>query len=585
MDGQRSIGSVLSEAMAMVQDKIRDTSLASGSPEFQGLVREALRLLLQCQVYVLRGEVFSANETLEEFSAERLRFVLVPFLLAEVEQLVQDDKRHAHILRSKTQLTQFMDQVERLGLLGEGDKKTWKRGGKPPQDPAARRDEKLERGRREMANKKRLREINAKMKENEAKGADSDVGIDEELFRESVLLEIQVAVKNSLEWIDLIDQELPLAEKMEHHRKLEQASAGKMWAEPKREEKPPTPNPIKIELPPGYTQTPGPGGTVTIDKARQLPQGLLPAVAGTQREAFERQVFRPGFNMATMSVEEAGERDYQELLERTEREKAAAALRAEEPDEDDATHYDRVTVYKDRDWDAFKDDNVRSVFCLLLSLNSFAADWMWQHHWQSGMIRTYAHYCSLCVPQSVGISVAVVDDSLAKALGPGEHHRLDLGLPRPQVCLVNRLGEEPQPHVHEFGHDHKDVLVHVAYEAALLHHPSEEPITAKLLHQVRVQTEHREVYRCRAKLLHERLLLWLCHVSTTHKNQHGDCDALAASKWRWHQHYAAESLQRLRLWHATPSTHRHSPPLRERRAPAGKRSASETRKLLLQALR
>jgi immunoglobulin-binding protein 1 len=479
----------------MVQDKIRETSLASGSPEFQGLVREVLRLLLQCQVHVLRGEVFSANETLEEFSAERLRFVLVPFLLAEVEQLVQDDKRHAHILRSKTQLTQFMDQVERLGLLGEGDKKTWKRGGKPPQDPAARRDEKLERGRREMANKKRLREINAKMKENEAKGADSDVGIDEELFRESVLLEIQVAVKNSLEWIDLIDQELPLAEKMEHHRKLEQASAGKMWAEPKREEKPPTPNPIKIELPPGYTQTPGPGGTVTIDKARQLPQGLLPAVAGTQREAFERQVFRPGFNMATMSVEEAGERDYQELLERTEREKAAAALRAEEPDEDDATHYDRVTVYKDRDWDAFKDENVRSVSSLL-SLNCVfsAADWMRQHHWQSRMIATYAH-CSLCVSQSLGVSVAVVDDRLAKALCPAENDRLDLGLPRPQVCLVNCLGEETQPHVHVFGHHHKHIFVHVADEAALLHHPPEEPIAPKLLHQIREETEHREMYR------------------------------------------------------------------------------------------
>ena len=359
--GGKSISSVLSDAMALVQDKIRDTQLASGSPEFQNLLKDALRLLLQCQVHVLRGEVFSANEALEEFSADRLRFVLVPFLLAEVEQLVQDDKRHAHLLRAKAQLTQFMDQVERLGLLSEPDQKTWKRGGRPPQDPAARRDEKLERGRREMANKKRLREINAKLKENEQKGVDADAGIDEELFRESVLLEVQMAVKNALEWTDLIDQELPLAEKMEHMRKVEQATAGKIWAEPKREDKPAAPNPIKIELPPGYTQTVGPGGMVTIDKTPALPQGLLP-VGFAQREALGRQVFQPGYNMATMSVEEAGERDYEELLERTEREKAAAALRAEEPDEDDATHYDAVTVYKDRSWDAFKDDNVREWF-------------------------------------------------------------------------------------------------------------------------------------------------------------------------------------------------------------------------------
>ena len=75
------------------------------------------------------------------------------------------------------------------------------------------------------------------------------------------------------------------------------------------------------------------------------------------RAELEKQVFRPGYNMATMSVEEAGERDYQEMLERTEREKASAARKAAEPDEDDATHYDTVTVYKDRSWDAFKDDN------------------------------------------------------------------------------------------------------------------------------------------------------------------------------------------------------------------------------------
>ncbi len=402
MADNKTIGSVLSEAMALVQNKIRDASLPSSSPEFQALLREAMRLLLQCQVHVLRGEVFSTNEGLEEFSAERLRFVLVPYLLAEVEQLVQDDKRHAHLLRCKTQLTQFLDQMERLGLLTAEDQKAWKRGGAPPKDPAARREQKLERGRREMANKKKLRAIEAQLAENEKKGSEGDKGIDEELFREVVLLEVQMAVKNALEWIDLIDQELPLAERMEHEVKLANAKQGTMWAEQKQTVQPPAPNLVKIDLPPGYSQTVGLAGQVTITKTPVLPQGLMqqamaPAT-GTQRDVFASGVFRPGYSMATMSIEEAGERDFQELMERTEREKASAALKAAEPDEDDATHYDRVTVYKDRDWDAFKDDNVSFFFypmclfvCRLFDPFSFpfsAADGMRQYDRQPRLSKT-----------------------------------------------------------------------------------------------------------------------------------------------------------------------------------------------------
>jgi hypothetical protein len=45
------------------------------------------------------------------------------------------------------------------------------------------------------------------------------------------------------------------------------------------------------------------------------------------------------------------------MMQRHEREAQQAALKAAEPDEDDIVHYDTVTVYKDRDWDAFVDAN------------------------------------------------------------------------------------------------------------------------------------------------------------------------------------------------------------------------------------
>lgn len=342
---KKSIGAILSEGASLLEEQIRDSALDSNSGEYQELVKRALRALFTCSVHVARGDVYSANESLDEFSADRLRFVLVPFYLAELLQLQNEPgKRADNLLRARQQLKQFLDDLERLGLLAEPDLKVWKRGGTPPKDANARREEKLERGRRELANKKRLREIRARLKENEARGNEADTGIDEEMFRESVLLEIQGAVAKAFEWLDLIDQELPLVERMEQMKKLEQAKAGKNWAEPKKEERKAT-EPVKVDLPPGYSQTVGPAGQITIAK--------LPVL----REQLESRVFQPGYNMATMSIEEAGERDYQEMLERTEREKQSAARKAEEPDEDNAAFYDSVTVYKDRDWDTFKDEN------------------------------------------------------------------------------------------------------------------------------------------------------------------------------------------------------------------------------------
>ncbi len=105
-------------------------------------------------------------------------------------------------------------------------------------------------------------------------GKESDAGIDEEMFRESVLLEIQTAVTKSIEWMDLIDQELPLVERMEQMKKLELAKAGKGWAEPQKEQRKPT-EPVKVELPPGYSQTVGPAGQITIAKVKNKKRILI----------------------------------------------------------------------------------------------------------------------------------------------------------------------------------------------------------------------------------------------------------------------------------------------------------------------
>ena len=279
-----SLGQLYGRAKSAFEE-LQTTSLASGEAPYQTMVKEAFKAFLQCQVssfpsspssrprltagpasplaqiFIARGDVYSSNEALDEFSAERLRFVLVPYYLAELSQLIADDKRASHLMRAKDQFTHFLDEVERLGLLDEKDRPLYERQGAPARDPARRREEKLDGGRRKMANQKRLREIRKRMEENEKQGKDSDVGIDEELFRESVLLEIQVAINAALDGLDLIAQELPLVERMEQMKKLEAAKQGTRWEGKKEDAKKPTETkPLKIDLPAGYTSKVGPAG-------------------------------------------------------------------------------------------------------------------------------------------------------------------------------------------------------------------------------------------------------------------------------------------------------------------------------------
>lgn len=293
--------------------------------------------MVQCQVLVARGEVYSSNEELEDFSTERLRFVLLPFYLAELYQMISDDKRGSHLASAKNNLRQFLDEMMRLRLMVEADARVWKRECKPVADGNQRREEKMERGRREMQNKKKLREIRQRMQEAEKRGVEVDTVIDDDLMREAVMTEIQLAVRTALDSWELILQEEPLLER----QRLMQAQTDK-WKQHEKKDEPIVSKPVTVDLPPGYEKQLGKHGEITIKRA-----------------TLQDQVFRPGYNMATVSIEEAGERDYQEAMERQARQKLSEQQReADAEDDDDNTiKYDSVTVYKDRDWDAFKDDN------------------------------------------------------------------------------------------------------------------------------------------------------------------------------------------------------------------------------------
>jgi hypothetical protein len=76
-----------------------------------------------------------------------------------------------------------------------------------------------------------------------------------------------------------------------------------------------------------------------------------------RRAAAALGVFRPSHTLPTMTVEQHGEIEYRELVERTRREADTKARRAAEDAALTEEERDARELAKARAWDEFKDDN------------------------------------------------------------------------------------------------------------------------------------------------------------------------------------------------------------------------------------
>jgi len=86
--------------------------------------------------------------------------------------------------------------------------------------------------------------------------------------------------------------------------------------------------------------------------------GLLGYGAGArERNVITREVFRPSHNLPTMTIEEAGEIEYGEMVERQVREATRKVARAKEEEAMTSDEIEDRELAKARSWDEFKDDN------------------------------------------------------------------------------------------------------------------------------------------------------------------------------------------------------------------------------------
>ena len=104
----------------------------------------------------------------------------------------------------------------------------------------------------------------------------------------------------------------------------------------------------------------------TYDDSRRTTSNSSSSNLIVRREILRDGVFRPDHNLPTMSLEEFARREVEEAKRREERQKNAPKSNRRhehlhrDGDEDDENLADKATI-QDREWDNWKDDNVKGA--------------------------------------------------------------------------------------------------------------------------------------------------------------------------------------------------------------------------------
>eukprot|EP00927_Polykrikos_kofoidii_P050606 TRINITY_DN4449_c0_g1_i1.p1 TRINITY_DN4449_c0_g1~~TRINITY_DN4449_c0_g1_i1.p1 ORF type:complete len:414 (+),score=109.34 TRINITY_DN4449_c0_g1_i1:60-1244(+) len=283
--------------------------------------------------FVARLRLFSDNEELDDIATTDLKFLLIPFLLAEVTAATCDMNERLNAMRQAIVFWQaFAHDCNRLKIADDSDARAIDRDPEARLDPASKREEKI-------ARLKRCKELDEKTaylfeKKKAAIGDEFQWGsggaFDEEMERDLILALLRRAVATAADNIGSAQQEIPMLEIM--------MARGGPGAPPPKKPPAPVEKPFVMRI---------------QDKAELM-------------KIYKDMVFQNPHAQPTMTLAEAAEIEMQEANERQQRD-AQRGLRMqaeqetrwyggdrygtqEEEEEDQATH-------KARDWDDWKDEH------------------------------------------------------------------------------------------------------------------------------------------------------------------------------------------------------------------------------------
>lgn len=129
---------------------LQNVSKASNLPtiqdETQDLIDAALRDCRESRARVAHLALFSPNETLDDISTQDLVYLLVPYVLAEIEsraRTTERDDRLARLREAEQGYTKFASDIELYEIATESERELHAKNASSIADPARRRETKI----------------------------------------------------------------------------------------------------------------------------------------------------------------------------------------------------------------------------------------------------------------------------------------------------------------------------------------------------------------------------------------------------------------------------------------------------------
>nr|CAG8473967.1 6303_t:CDS:2 [Entrophospora candida] len=281
-------------------NQIENNNLSSSDTTCQDQIKDVISHFSKCLVMVNQLKLFSSNETIEDINTGDLRFLLLEAYLGDLTVKLTIGNRSEILNIAKSHLEQFLRNLEVHKILKDMDRQYIEdQFSGVKKDPAKKREEKIARYKRE--------------KETKAK------------------------VEKSIESLILINQELNLLnnmKKVQEQKNYNESSTSSLNDDNKIEE---------------------------ISRNNEGPllskegKPLRSFIITNQREEILQKVFRPGWRLPTMTIDEY----LQKEAERGNIISGGGNMPEKKEIDDDDEQAVNAETYKAREWDEFKDANPR----------------------------------------------------------------------------------------------------------------------------------------------------------------------------------------------------------------------------------
>ncbi|KAL3653647.1 PP2A regulatory subunit tap46 [Castilleja foliolosa] len=373
---------------------------ASDSSLDQDTVRKGCEQLKKCEEMIGKLGLFSANETKDEISTTKLKYLLVPYYLGELTEKITEEDRIQVLKASQAKLKEFLSFCEVMELMPKEELESIQAMSNTSADQRAK---KIARFKRQKAAESKLFEIRERKERRgrstravalstPVEAGEEDVEDDDgEEEREAWLTTISLALCKAFDLLEMLKKEEEMLSAVKErqsqgeddelsHTALDERTKkaeawhrnGAAWARYTKPAAPITCATFAQDVLEGRANV----SQFHEHKHQPMifgPTSLVAKNPTSEREKLAAQVFQPHHRLPTMSIEEAGLKEMEimnkwqetnvKLMEEANsswhKDNRLPSSQGEDDDNDDED--DDAAQDKARAWDDWKDDNPRGA--------------------------------------------------------------------------------------------------------------------------------------------------------------------------------------------------------------------------------